>query len=187
MLNKRIFLIGTIILAVILLISMPKLFNKINETRVEAKMDKLRAEADRLTAEGEYLEATEVIKEMIALQKGEKYTRDTDPEETFRIKGETETGTLMNYLDFSDIHIIWSKNSDTGNLVGRITNNHNSAVEGYFAIYFYDDNGHITYTRDSIPIPGDGIKPGDSINFSVPVNKFEYSSYEIEGDILREK
>ncbi|OAB45978.1 hypothetical protein [Paenibacillus glacialis] len=185
--KNKVLIASTVIVVLLLIIFVPKVVNKVNETRTEAKMIDLRKEADELNARGKYLEATEVIKEMTALLKGEDYTRDTNPEETFAIEGEAKTGSLLNYLDFSNIDVIWSNVSSTGEVVGQITNNYDKAIEGYFAIYFYDSDGKITYARDSIPIPGDGIESGATINFSVLVNDFEYSSYDIQGDILRER
>lgn len=185
--KKKIVIIASVAIAILLIIIVPKIAKEIQHSIVTSKMEKLRKEADDLTAQGEYLQATEVLKEMIALQKGEDYIRDEDPEETFEISGEAETGTLMNYLSFSDIDAIWSNYSDTGEIVGKITNKYDKTIEGYFAMYFYDDSGDIVYPRDSIPIPGEGIKPGETVPFSVLVNKFEYSTYEIRGDILREK
>lgn|GEM_PF-4095874 len=178
-------LIGISVLVVLALIFIvPKTVSKFNESRKEAKLEELREEADKLTVQGEYLEATEVLKEMNAIMEGRDYTRDPDPELTFELERRAESGSLFGQLEFSGINVLWG--SITGDLVGEITNNGNIGVEGYFGIYFYDDAGNITYTRDSIPIPGDGIRPGETVSFSVPVNKFEYSSYKVQDSTIGE-
>lgn len=184
---KKIVLVSLLVIVIVCaFIFVPRIYNDYKEKKVSTKLEELKLEADQLTAKGKYLEAAEVIKEMTALMKGEKYTRDTNPEETFELKGEITTKSLFEELEFTDIKVVWSKVVSTGDLTGKIKNNSSVNIEGYFGIYFFDKNGDVTYIRDSIPIPGDGVGAGEEILFSVPVNKFEYSSYKIQGDILRE-
>ncbi|MCM3257072.1 hypothetical protein M3664_04655 [Paenibacillus lautus] len=182
--NKKVIIGIVAVLAIILIFAVPKIVSSISESRKEAKLEELREEADRLTVQGQYLEATEVLKEMNAIMEGRDYTRDPDPELTFELEREAESGSLFEQLEFSGINVLWG--SITGDLVGEITNNGNIGVEGYFGIYFYDDAGNITYTRDSIPIPGDGIRPGETVSFSVPVNEFKYSSYKVQDSTIGE-
>lgn len=176
-------LIGVAVFLVLVLIYVaPTAVHKINESRKEARLETLSEEAKRLTESGEYLEATEIIKEMTAIIEGRDYTRDPNPEETYELNREAESSSLFEQLGFSRVSVIW--NSITGDLVGEITNNGDKDIEGYFAISFYDNSGNITYSRDSISIPGDGIRSGETIHFSVPVNKFEYSSFRVQDDAL---
>lgn len=175
-----------IVIIISVIVFLPKIYNNYKESRVEFKLEELRKEANQLTARGEYLEAAEVVKEMTALMKGEKYIRDPNPNETFETKGEIKTNSLFDELEFTNIKVVWSNITSTGNLTGKIKNNSSVDIEGYFGIYFFDKNGDVTYVRESIPIPGDGVAAGDEILFSVSVNKFEYSSYKIQGNILRE-
>ncbi|KAF6565349.1 hypothetical protein G9G63_09325 [Paenibacillus sp. EKM202P] len=181
---KRKNVIIVVAAVLVLAFAIPKTVSFISQSIKESKIEDLRKEADSLTAKGKYLEATEVLKEMNAIMEGREYTRDTNPRDTFEKNIEAESGSLFNQLEFTDVKVLW--NSSTGDLVGQITNNGSKGIKGYFAIYFYDDNGNITYSRDSIPIPGDGIRSGENVSFSVPVNRFEYSTYKVQDSTLME-
>ncbi|MCG5105384.1 FxLYD domain-containing protein [Oceanobacillus alkalisoli] len=139
----------------------------------EAKIEQLSKEVDGLAAQGKYLEAAEVQKEINALRRGEKYIKDENPKKT------AEIGCKSNFekLEITNTSINWSRHSDVGDLTGEITNNGSKTLDGYFSVYFFDEDNRIV--KDYMThIPDGGISPGETKYFSIPINKFDFSYYE---------
>ncbi|MBU8601829.1 membrane lipoprotein lipid attachment site-containing protein [Virgibacillus pantothenticus] len=145
----------------------------------EAKIEKLEEERDDLIRQGNYLEATEVQKEINGIVSGDEYERDPNPKET----AEKRYQSRFEDLEFSNTKVNY--NSITGDLTGEITNNGNKTLDGYFSVYFFDKNG--TIVNDYMThIPEGGINPGETKYFSIPINKFDYSYYEFQGETIIE-
>ncbi|QST02309.1 hypothetical protein IMZ31_22930 (plasmid) [Pontibacillus sp. ALD_SL1] len=148
----------------------------------EAKIEELNKEVDRLVVQGEYLKATEVQKEINALRSGETYIQDEDPEKTKEVQYKSN----FENLHISNTSVQWSTSTSTGDLTGEITNNGSVALDGYFSVYFFDENDQIV--KDYMThIPDGGINPGETKYFSISINKFEFDSYEFQGDTIVEK
>jgi len=147
----------------------------------QGKIENLKKEADQLESQGKILEATEVYKEINAIERGEKYKRDTNPELT----KENEYKDNFSYLKISNTSVTYSNIVDIGELNGKITNTSNKILSGYFDAIFYSSGDIVkTYTTH---IPGLEIAPGQTKVFSIPINKFRYDKYEFQGDIITEK
>ncbi|WJV31985.1 hypothetical protein QTG56_25570 (plasmid) [Rossellomorea sp. AcN35-11] len=103
----------------------------------EGRIEELQKEVDGLAAKGKYLEAVEAQKEINALRKGEKYIRDEDPEKT----AELHYKSNFEYIEITNTTVNY--NSITGDLTGQMTNIGSKPLDGYFSVYFFDDDGNI--------------------------------------------
>lgn len=94
-------LIGVAVFLVLVLIYVaPTAVHKINESRKEARLETLSEEAKRLTESGEYLEATEIIKEMTAIIEGGTTQETLTRKRRMSLTEKPKAARFLNSLDF---------------------------------------------------------------------------------------